>query len=109
MSATAPVGATLTLPFTGTQVGLHAVARNDGGFGEIKIHDARGRLVLTSIIETYCLYPEVSLKFLSPRLPRGDYTLTLTVLGERFFWQAKNAAYGSKGDFVSAQKLLLVD
>lgn len=102
-------GAALTLPFTGTQVGLHAVARPDGGFGRIDIKDARGRLVLSSIIETYCLYPEASLKFLSPRLPRGDYTLTLTVLGERFFWQAKTAAYGSRGDYVSAQKIAVVD
>jgi hypothetical protein len=49
------------------------------------------------------------LKFLSPKLPRGDYTLTVTVLGERFFWQAKTTTYGSMGDFVSVQNVLLVD
>ncbi len=102
-------GATLTLPFTGTQVAIHGVARSDGGFGEIQIKDHTGKVVLTSIVETYCLYPEASLKFLSPRLPPGDYTLTVTVLGERFFWQAKRAAYGSSDDFVSVQKILLVD
>jgi len=102
-------GAVLTIPFTGTRIGLHGVARSDGGFGRLTLADAKGDVVLSSIIETYCLYDEASLKFLSPKLKHGDYTLTVTVLGERFFWQAKKAAFGSKGDFVSVQKILLVD
>ena len=102
-------GATLTLAFTGSQIGLHGVARSDGGFGEVQIRDRAGNVVLTSVIETYCRYPEASLKFLSPRLTPGDYTLTVTVLGERFFWQAKRAAYGSTDDYVSVQKFLVVD
>lgn len=100
-------GSTLTIAFTGTRIGLHGVARDDGGFGRVELKNARGELVLSSIIETYCLYDEASLKFLSPRLPRGDYTLTVTPLGERFFWQAKTRSYGSKGDYVSVQKVLL--
>lgn len=102
-------GATLTIPFTGSQIGLYGVARSDGGFGRIEIKDANGNVVLTSTIEFYCLYIEESLKFLSPRLPRGSYTLTLTVLGERFFWAGKKASYGSTGDYVSVQKLLVVE
>jgi hypothetical protein len=102
-------GGTLTIPFTGTQIGLFGVARSDGGFGQVQLKDAKGEVVLTTIIETYCLYDEASLKFLSPKLPRGDYTLAVTVLGERFFWQAKTTTYGSRGDFVSVQKVLLVD
>ena len=102
-------GGTLTIPFTGTQIGLFGVARSDGGFGQVQIKDAKGEVVLTTIIETYCLYDEASMKFLSPKLSRGDYTLTVTVLGERFHWQAKTATYGSKGDYVSVQKILLVD
>jgi hypothetical protein len=100
-------GGTLTIPFTGTQIGLFGVARSDGGFGQVQLKDAKGEVVLTTIIETYCLYDEASLKFLSPKLPRGDYTLAVTVLGERFFWQAKTTTYGSRGDFVSVQKVLL--
>ena len=100
-------GATLTIPFTGTQIGLASVARPDGGFGEIKIKDKAGRIVITTIVEFYCLYPEASLKFLSPKLEHGDYTLTLIVLGEHFFWQGKKTSHGSAGDFVSAQKILV--
>jgi hypothetical protein len=102
-------GFSLTIPFTGSQIGLYGVARSDGGFGQVQIEDAKGDVVLTTIIETYCLYPEASLKFLSPKLKPGDYTLTVTVLGERFFWQAKRAAYGSTNDYVSVQKILLME
>lgn len=101
--------ATLTVEFKGTQVGLYGVARPDGGFGEVQIKDRAGNVVLSSVMETYCLYPEASLKFLSPKLKQGEYTLTVRVLGEHFFWQAKRAAYGSTGDYVSVQKLLVVD
>ncbi len=59
------------------------------------------------MIESYCLYNESSLKFLSPVLKRGDYTLTITVQGEHFFWQAKKAAYGSKDDYVSVRSVVL--
>lgn len=102
-------GSSLTVPFTGSQIGLYGVARSDGGFGQVQIKDAKGDVVLTTIIETYCLYDEASLKFLSPRLKPGDYTLTVTVLGERFFWQAKRATYGSTDDYVSVQKFLVVE
>jgi Glycosyl hydrolases family 43 len=101
--------ASVTIAFTGTRIGLYSVARSDGGFGRIEIKDSTGTVVLTTTIETYCLYRETSLKFLSPKLKRGDYTLTVTVLGEHFFWQAKRAAYGSTDDYVSVQKLLLVE
>lgn len=101
--------ASVTIPFTGTRVGLFCVARPDGGFGKVEIKDKSGKLVVSTVMETYCLYPESSLKFLSPKLERGDYTLTVTVLGKRFFWQAKTRTYGSQGDYVSVQKLLFAD
>lgn len=102
-------GATLTIPFTGSQIGLYGVARSDGGLGEIQIKDRAGKVVLSSVVETYCLYPEASLKFLSPKFPRGDYTLTVTVLGEHFYWVGKKASYGSSDDYVSVQKVLLTE
>ncbi|MEO5716383.1 MAG: family 43 glycosylhydrolase [Luteolibacter sp.] len=102
-------GASLTIAFTGSQIALYGVARSDGGFGQVQIKDAKGEVVLTTIIESYCLYNEASLKFLSPRLKPGDYRLIITVLGERFHWEAKRATYGSTGDYVSVQKIVLVE
>lgn len=100
-------GATLTIPFTGTRIGLYGVARPDGGFGKVEINDKDGNVVLSTVMESYCLYSESSLKFLSPKLERGEYTLTVTVLGEHFYWEAKDATYSSQGDYVSVQKVLM--
>lgn len=102
-------GAALTIPFTGTQIGLYGVARPDGGFGRVQIKDAEGNVVLTTVVESYCLYHEASLKLLSPKLKRGDYTLTVTVLGEHFNWAGKRETYGSTDDYVSVQKVLIVE
>jgi len=101
--------ASVTIPFTGTSIGLFGVARSDGGFGKVEIKGKSGESVVSTVMESYCLYPESSLKFLSPKLKRGDYTLTVTVLDQRFFWQAKTRTYGSKGDYVSIQKVLIAD
>jgi len=100
-------GDTLTIPFTGTRIGFHGVGRPDGGFGKVELKDSTGKVVLNTVVETYCLYPEASLKFLSPKLKRGDYTMTVTVLGEHFYWKAKMGDYGSTDDYVSVQKLLI--
>lgn len=102
-------GASVTIPFTGTRIGLLGVARPDGGFGRVEIKDKSGKVVVSTVMETYCLYPESSLKFLSPALDHGDYVLTVTVLGNHFFWQAKTRTYGSNGDYVSLEKVLIAD
>lgn len=102
-------GSSLTIPFNGSQIALYGVARSDGGFGQFQIKDSNGEVVSTTIVETYCLYNEASLKFLSPKLKPSAYTLTVTVLGERFFWQGKRTSHGSTDDYVSVQKVLLVD
>lgn len=102
-------GSSLTIAFVGTQIGLVGVARPDGGFAEVRLSDATGQTILTSIIEIYCRYPETSLKFLSPTLPRAEYRLTVTVLGEHFFWQAKTTTHGSSGDFIEIASVAIVD
>lgn len=99
----------MSFAFTGSQIGLYGVARPDGGFGRVEVLDKAGKAVVAAVIETYCAYPESSLKFLSPVLPHGDYQLKLTVLGEHFTWTTKSGkVWGSTGDFVSLDQLIIV-
>jgi len=100
-------GDTLTFQFIGTQVGFTSAARPDGGFGRVTLTDKNGEVVIETIVETYCRYPETSLKFLSPKLEKGDYTLTIEVLGERFYWEAKTTTWGSSDDYVSISNILI--
>ena len=101
-------GASFALNFKGTQIALVGVARPDGGFGRVEIVDADGAVVLSSVFESYCAYPEASLKFISPVLEPGAYTLKVTVLGEHFNWTTKSGkVWGSTGDFVSLDRVIV--
>jgi hypothetical protein len=45
---------------------------------------------------------------LSPVLPKGKYTLTVTVMEERSNWSDKRGTgYGSKGYFVTLDKVVI--
>jgi hypothetical protein len=102
-------GSSFSLEFEGSQIGLYGVARPDGGFGRVEIENDNGAIIST-VIETYCAYPESSLKFLSPVLDPGTYTLTVTVLGEHFSWTTKDGTvWGSTGDFICVDKIVIVE
>lgn len=101
-------GASVSVQFSGTQIGFYGVARPAGGYGKISITDASGKEVLSSTIDMYCKYTEESLKFLSPKFPAGEYTLTLTVEGARGNWSDKRRSdYGSTDDFVSLSRVMV--
>jgi hypothetical protein len=101
-------GASFAFEFTGTRVGIYGVGRPDGGYARAEIRDATGAVVLSRVFETYCKYPESSLRFLSPVLPHGKYTLVVTVLGEHWSWTLKNGTVtGSSGNYVSIDKIVV--
>jgi hypothetical protein len=101
-------GASFSFEYKGSQIGLYGVARPDGGFARVEIED-RSEKIVSTVIETYCAYPESSLKFLSPVLKPGHYKLTVTVLDEHFNWTTKSGkVWGSTGDFVSVDKIVIV-
>lgn len=100
--------ASMTTRFVGRQVGLYAQSGPQGGYAQVTLQNSKGKMILSSVIDMYCRYPVTSLKFLSPSLPRGAYTLTLTVLGEKSNWSdKKKTAYGSTGYFVSVDRILV--
>ena len=100
--------ATFSVDFDGTRIGLYGVGRPDGGYARAEIKDHNGQTVLSRVFETYCLYPESSLKFLSPVLEPGSYTLTVTVLGEHWQWTLKNGTVtGSTDNFVSVDRIVV--
>ena len=92
----------------GKQFGIYGLARPDGGYAGITIRDSKGKTVLTSVIDMYSKYPVVLLKFISPALPKDNYTVTVTVLGEGWWWKEKSGRLsGSKGNFVSVDRIAI--
>ncbi len=98
--------ASVSVRFTGTQARLYSVARADGGYARITLRDDKGRELLSSTVDMYSRYPVSSLKFVTPMLPAGTYTITAAVLGEGWYWtNKKGERSGSAGHAVSFERL----
>ncbi|MGQ7944546.1 family 43 glycosylhydrolase [Flavobacterium sp. WC2509] len=101
-------GASFSVNFNGTQIGLYSVARPNGGYAQVEIQDAGGKTIQSNLIEMYCKYPESSLKYLSPILNKGNYKLIVTVTGEHGNWYKKDGTgFGSTGNFVSVDRIIV--
>jgi hypothetical protein len=104
--SSAEKGASFSFRYNGTQIGLYGLGRPDGGYAQITIRMSNGDEVLAAAIDMYSKYPESTLKFVSPVLPKENYTITVTVLGEHWYWKNKRGEIsGSKGVVVSFDKL----
>ncbi|MBK8090317.1 MAG: family 43 glycosylhydrolase [Chitinophagaceae bacterium] len=94
----------------GKQIAIYGLARPNGGYAGIIIRNSKGKTVLTSSIDLYSKYPTVLLKFLSPVLKKDTYTVTVTVLGEKWWWKEKSGRLsGSKGTVVSVEKIVVTE
>jgi hypothetical protein len=99
-------GASFSVPFDGTQATLYSVARQDGGYARITLRDAKGKQLLASVVDMYSKYPASSVKFVTPLLPRGRYTLSAEVVGDGWYWtNKKGEKSGSKGHTISFERL----
>ena len=84
------------------------VASSDKGYAQVMIQDAKGKEILSNVIDMYCKYPEASLKFLSLKFPKGTYTISISVLGEHWFWTEKSGKkWGSSDVSVSLDKFII--
>jgi hypothetical protein len=100
--------ASFSVKSRGTQIGMYGLSRSDGGYARVVLQNSKGKTVVSSIIDMYCKYPVAALKFLSPVLAKDNYTLTVTVMGERGNWSDKRKnLYGSNGYFVSLDKIVI--
>ncbi len=101
-------GASFIVKFTGTQIGWYGLSRPSGGYAHVQVNNSKGKAVVNAIVDMYCKYPVSSLKFLSPVLSKDDYTLVVTVAGERPNWSDKRKTnYGSTGYFISLDKVVI--
>ena len=102
--------ASFSIKFKGTQIGFYGLARPNGGYAQVVLQNKNGKTILSSIVDMYCKYPTETLKFLSPTLKKDNYTLIVTVMGEHGNWSDKRKnIYGSTGNFVSLDKIVVVE
>lgn len=72
-----------------------------GGYAELSITDSDGHTHVSTYVDFYSLNPADGLRYISPRLPKGEYTLRIKVSDMRSNWSDKKRnLYGSKGNTV---------
>lgn len=98
--------ASFSVTFTGTQATLDSVARRDGGYARITLRDVSVRQVLDATVDMYSQSPASSVKFVTPLLARGSYTLSARVAGDGWYWvNKKGERSGSRGHAISFERL----
>lgn len=111
-SRSATAGDSVSIRFTGTQIKLYGVASPDGGYATVAILDGSNASVVSTTIDCYSKYRDATnaLKYVSPLLTRGSYTLKLVVIGAHSTWSDKaGTVYGSTGDYVSIDRAVIAD
>ena len=94
-------GDSAILSFRGRQIVLYGHTDCHGGYAQLIIRNEKGGEVLSTLIDCYSLVADDGIRFVSPMLPKGRYTLTLRVSGEHPVWYSKaRNRFGSDDYFV---------
>ncbi len=105
-TSTIDKNASLSVTFTGTQASLYSLARPDGGYARIIVRNNQGDELLSSTVDMYSKYPVPTVKFVTPLLPRGAYTMHVSVVGDSWYWVNKRGERsGSEGHAISFDRL----
>ena len=104
----ARVGDTFQYKYEGTQIGLYGNTDSESGYADICIKDKTGKVAFQTSVDFYSLVPATGLRWLSPHLPRAEYTLELKVSEMKPNWtDKKKNQYGSKGHKVEITDIVL--
>jgi hypothetical protein len=97
----------ITVEFSGRQIAVYGESNAHGGYGRVIITDKNGRTVVSSLVDFYSKVPDKAIRYISPRLPKGNYMLKVEVTGENSTWSDKKMSifYGSDDYFVNIDKV----
>jgi hypothetical protein len=79
--------------FSGKQIAVYGESNAPGGYGRRTVTDKNGRTVVSSPVDFYSKVPDRAVRHISPRLPKGYYTLKVEVTGEDSTWSDKKNRY----------------
>lgn len=88
--------------FKGTQVAITGETNPHGGYARMTILDSKDKEVFSTLIDCYSKVKAEGIQFVSPKLPKGKYTLQIEVTGDRPNWSDKRKSlYGTDDCFVN--------
>lgn len=99
-------GEKLEFPFKGTRVAVIGHTFHNGGYANIRILDATGKQVYSNLIDFYSKVADDGIRFVSPLLTEGEYTLEVECAGEHPQWSDKRKShYGSMEDWIQVDEI----
>ena len=95
--------------FEGTRIGLKGRTDENSGYAEITILNNKQQVVFETSVDFYSKTPATGLRWLSPVLPQGEYTLLVRCSEMKPNWtDKKRIIYGSKGHKVEVSEVVTV-
>lgn len=94
-------GSYLEIPFRGSQIAVLGKTNDQGAYAVVSLYDEDGNREHSSIVDFYSKAEAEGVRFISPHLPYGNYTLKIEVTGNMSEWFQKDGTrFGSKNTFV---------
>ncbi|MBO5234028.1 MAG: family 43 glycosylhydrolase [Prevotella sp.] len=96
--ASSTVGDCFTISFKGERVAVLGNTDENSGYADVTIRNRKGREVFAGTVDFYSKALSSGIRFISPALPKGKYTMEVRVADMKPNWtDKKRILYGSKG------------
>ncbi|MHB9056313.1 MAG: family 43 glycosylhydrolase [Paludibacteraceae bacterium] len=102
-------GSALQVPFRGKQIAILGETNDHSGYARVTIYDKNKKIIKSSLVDFYSKVPNQGIRYLSPDLPKGKYTLEVEVTGIIPVWTDKSKArFGSFDSYVNVDDIIVL-
>ncbi len=104
-------GSYLEIPFRGTQIAVVGETNNRSGYAQVTLtNKTTDEIIISSLVDFYSKNPDNAIRYLSPKVPEGNYTLKIEVTGISPTWTDKSKTiFGSTDSFVAVKELVVFE
>lgn len=102
-------GSSLRVSFKGSRVAVVGETNRHGGYARVNILNKKKERVYSSLVDFYSKVEDQAIRFITPVLPEGDYTLVIEVTGVNPVWTDKTKTiYGSDDYYVTIKDFVIL-
>lgn len=102
-------GATLNVSFNGSRLAIIGETNRHGGYARVNILNKQRTKVYSSLVDFYSKVADHAIRFITPTLPKGKYTLEIEVTGNRPVWTDKSKTiFGSDNTYVTVSDIIVL-
>ena len=100
-------GSTLSLPIQGGRTAILGETNCHSGYARINIFNKQKEKIHSFLVDFYSKRKNQGIRFITPELPKGNYTLTIEVTGISPTWTDKTKTrFGSDDSFITVSRFI---